>query len=1035
MAAENALKRALLNSGTGKRFSSMELVRPDPGMAAMISKLIPSDQPTNFNDKGKMEPTAPDVGSFRQVSSRVAESISDAETVMQILPDTELSAQVLISSILSPKDLITTELTYTAPEGLMAPEVATALISQIRQHFEQVYKIKDKLHAILKEALFKTGSYAVAVIPENSIDEVINSPRRISVEALRDHIRDDGSVRNLGILGPAIDRPRKERKVPGLSMEAFEHYDANTENTGRVTFEGILKEPVDDSYLTVVDNFSVLKLPQINQKIREERIADYLKLPTVTRNLARSGQMSEQVALESYATYIRRDLNKLNDRELQGVLYKHHQYTYQPIASLKTQEQLARRSVGNPLIVHLPSEAVIPVHVPGAPDQQVGFFVLIDADGNPVTRDGGIDHYSELSNRMNMNGSFPSAMMSKVKAESQGYNTMGLHEKMDYSVKAYSEMVESDLLARLRNGIYGNGVAIARREEVYRIMLARALAKQHTQILFVPIELMTYFAFQYNDNGTGKSLLDNLKIINSMRSMLTFANTMAGLRNSIGRTGVKLKLDEDDPDPRKTVESAIHEIIRTRAQYFPLGVNSPTDLTDYLQRAAYEIEYEGHPGLPQVGITFEQKQDQYVKPDTELEENLKKRSIMALGLSPDSIDATFQAEFATSLVANNILLAKRVMQYQDQFCPQLSDHCRKVAMNSEGLMQTLRQILFDKFDLLDPDQQDVQAGTAQAQAAVATKVQDKSNQDFKDAVTTAVKQKNAEDGQPYPTPEKPAETNIGTPDETAFVEPKRAAGKGIPLGDTGFGVAPEAPVHKVTAAQKEQIDDHRKLFIVEETLIQFIRGFEVQLPRPNSISLDNQMAALKVYSDALDVGLEAWISEKFFTQDQAGEVAGQTEAIVASIKSYFMRKWMSENGVLPELADLTTADEKGDPVLNLYDMQTTHLESLMKSLTKMMVKLTPVRNTANKVLEDTAAAAGGGGGGGDYGGGDEGGGDEGGGDEGGGGDVPDFDVGGSVGGEENPATGEGAETPAGGESTDAGETSNEEEEGGGDDNA
>lgn len=689
--AEDSFKKAIQAANSGQRFPVMSLVRNDPGMAAMLSKLVTDRETPRYDNAGNREPVLPNMGLFKTTSERTAQGIADAKTVMQILPDMELAASILVSSILSPKDMMTTELTYSIGEGLIAPDVSAAMIAKTKSYFEQVYKIDELLPDILRDVLFNTGSYAAAIIPENSIDEVINNNNRIGLEQLADAFNHDGSLKSLGLLGPVIkSHPTPMKSNVGLSMEAMNSYVPDTKVDGTITLESAFQLKVE-TFTSVTDNINLLKIPRINQKIREQRII----------NSIRSKALESFSPLASVATGSAN--RKLNDREITNILYKERQFSYKPITSLKTQEQLNRHTVGNPLVMHLPSESVIPVYVPGSPEVQVGFFVLIDEHGNPVSRAQNVDYYNELSNRLNSNGSFPSAMLNKVRGMMEGFDYRN-KESIDFTARAYGTMIEQDLLARLRNGIYGNGVALAKKEEVYRIMLARALAKQHTQLLFVPVELMTYFAFRFNEDGIGKSLMDDMKILNSLRSMLTFANVMASLRNSIGRTNVNVKLDETDPNPQKSIEIAMHEIMRSRQQYFPLGMNSPTDITDWLQRAGFEFTWEGHAGLPDVKIDFNEKNSNYVKPDSDLEESLRKRAIMAVGLSPETVDATFQAEFATSVVTNNILLSKRVMQIQGQFTPLLSEHLRKWMMNSENLVKELREILENNFDKLKPTQ-------------------------------------------------------------------------------------------------------------------------------------------------------------------------------------------------------------------------------------------------------------------------------------------------------------------------------------------
>lgn len=853
MPQNNAFGTAISLAGSGKRYPVMKLAKDNPELAAIISKLVsPEITPTYGND-GNRKPDVPNQAEFLGQSQRIGGNIADAKTVMQLLPDMELSAQILISSVLSPKDMTTTELTYVPPEDLLDPELAASLVSRLRTYFEQDYKIKPLLPKILRDMLFETGSYAVAVIPENSLDEMINTDSRLTMESLKDYFDEQGSVRPIGLLGPAIQE-KAERKRPGISMESIQNYKFDAGVSTEVTFKGsaISTEGFDDTYLTVIDNPAVLKVPALNQRIREARVMNALGVQ----------------AMESVNSA------RLNDRQVSGLVYKTREYGYRPVASMKTQEQLKRRTVGNPLINHFPSEAVITCHVPGSPEVHIGYYVMIDADGYAVTAAGNRDEYQQMSQRLSGagGGGFASSMLAKVQNGMDGFTLPG-QNPIDQSKRMFANMVEADLLGRLRNGVYGNGVALASNSELYTIMLARSLAKQHTQMLFIPVELMTYFAFRYDENGIGQSLLDGMKILNSLRAMLMFADVMAAVRNSIGRTEVKFKLDESDPDPRKAMEIMKHEIINSRKQAFPLGANSPTDLVDYLAKAGYEFTYEGHPGLPDINVDFSEKNTNYTKPDQDLAEYLRKAAIMSVGLTPENVDAGFQAEFATTIMTNNLLLTKRVMNIQEDFTPQLSDHLRKVAMNSEGLCADLINIINENFDKLDIEE--------------------------------------IVDGE-------------------------------------------------INEIQKEQA----RQFVCNKVLKDFLLNFEVTLPSPNSITLDNQLEAMKTYSEALDAGLEHWLNENFFTQDAAGEVANQVQTTVAIVKAQLMRNWMAENGVLPELSDLTTLSEDGTPNIHFGEGHDTHMAALAKAMGDLVQNLKPIRDASDARLNALGEDLQGGGGGG-----------------------------------------------------------------------
>lgn len=669
----------------GADVPALSLVRDDPQLAAMMSKLVTGRIKPMHDPRGNRKIDAPNLSEFQTTARRTMSAVEDSRLAMQLLPDLKLASQIVISAILSPKDMMTTELTFGAPENGLPAEINNLLNLETSKFFDEVYKIKDHLPKILYDVLFEVGSYTVAVLPESSVDEVINGQRRVSMEALSDQLDNDGNMQPMGLLGPSVpDTPTAVKKSTTFSLESFSDMPTRGGIDPYVNLKSLGNVPAVENHVVVTDNFNLLKVPTLNQRIREDRI-----MHAVGNNaLRRAG-----VGLESSMK------EKITEQGLASLIYKRPSTQYNPITMIKTQEQLSRRTVGNPLILHLPSEAVIPAYVPGCVEQQVGIFVLIDETGNPISKNNSPDYYNQLSNRLNSNSSFSSAMMQKV---NQGMNGMACtnQQKMDYAARIYADIIEKDLLSRLQNGVYGNGVALAKREEVYRLMLSRQLQAQFTQLLFIPAELVTYYAVAYNDDGIGKSMLQEQNIVNAARALLLFANTMAAVKNSIPRTDVKIKLDEDDPDPLKTIERAQHEILRTKSMSYPMGSMNPTDIVTNLAMANMEFAFEGHPSLPDVSIEFGEKSSQYAKPDTELETDLRRRSIMGFGLTPELIDNAYQPEHATTVNQNNIMLSKRTMQMQEQFTPMIEDNCHKVAMNSQFLVEKLTRILTNNVERL-----------------------------------------------------------------------------------------------------------------------------------------------------------------------------------------------------------------------------------------------------------------------------------------------------------------------------------------------
>jgi len=697
-----------LNSG--QRVPAMRLVKDNPKSAALVSKLVVDHRaPTQ---QKVLEPTGAGINAsgLRAIANEGMQSVNDSETVRQLLSDTDLAAQILVSVILSPQDMMGVEVGYQSnlTHWNVPHEVNTTMTNSVRDYLEEVYKIKPRLPTIVEDILFRRGSYPVAVLPENAIDDMIhNNGSELSNESLnefRKNLDNSGNIKSLSILGPLdAQMPQRSPAAPGgykagLGL-ALEHLitareDATWNTNISVEWfkddehEANRKDPqMFDTHISVTDNINLLKFPQFSTKLREVKMK---------KTLGKSTALSTESMIRRIDATANSPIGSSGN--ITGTHFHRQNQSQTIVKEIKGQDKLKRRSIGPPLEIHFPSESVIPVHVPNQPSKQIGFFVLLDAEGNPINRGQGVNHFRELGQSLT-NSSFASSMIqragsamndnSSVLSRSSGGATMG---------RMYGQMLERDLYQRLKNGSVGGNVSLAGSEEVYFLMLTRSLANQQTQVLYIPAEYMTYIALEYNTSGTGKSLLDNTKIIDSMQANLLVGTVMGALRNSVGRTHVDLKLDPDMPDPWKSIEVAMGEIIRVNGDGFPLGTINPLDIKDGLIRSQFEFGFSGHPKLPDMSVEFTEKNTNYNPPDQKLIDDLRKRRLMAFYLTPEMVDAASGADFATSVANNSTLLSKRAMGIQQELTPQLSAHVRKHISNCGDLIDELIEVIAGNYD-------------------------------------------------------------------------------------------------------------------------------------------------------------------------------------------------------------------------------------------------------------------------------------------------------------------------------------------------
>lgn len=690
------VKEIVRQSGKSRPASS---IVKNVEVAAMVSKLIrPREQPV-FNITDPNTAVSAANNGMDQISKTTMSRIEDNENTFKLFPDIELAAQILISSIVSPKDMISCELIYKTNESNFPPELTAQLLDVVKKEIEGEYELKDDAPTILRDALFKTGSYIKAIIPEAAVDQLINQNRTIATESLVEtKLFKDSSlneISNIGILGDPSSKPSSGvKRLIGESildqlhrpyqskLYLDEKFNSDIDEYKETINIASFKQSIVDN-IQITDNFQFLKMPRLLETMSQQRLSALVNDPFK--------KASRRIAIESFDN---QQKTKITPKELGLDIYKSKSGEYTPFVPISTPDGLVRRSVGKPLVLHIPSESTIPVYIPGTPSKHVGYFIIIDADGNPVTLDS-----TRYTNGQGLNGmlrtdqataSMAGLLTDKARSNLSGHEVTPILDRMS---EIYTDIVENDLLTRLSKGIYNKKLQLARNKEVYRIMLARALQNHFTQLIYVPSDYITYFAFDYHRNGVGKSYLDDLANITSLRAMVMFSKVMAKVKSSIATTAVHVELDPREVDPVKTIEMAKHFVARARQQYFPHGLNRVSDLTDWIQAAGIEITFSGHPKLPTTKFNFESKNIDHVEPDDTLDETFRHQTYMHFGLSPETVDSAAKADFATTIEHNSVLFSRRVMILSGIFSRHLSDFTQKVVRHDQSIHSKLIDIL------------------------------------------------------------------------------------------------------------------------------------------------------------------------------------------------------------------------------------------------------------------------------------------------------------------------------------------------------
>lgn len=680
------VKDIIPRRGQSNRQITSGMLGERPVTDPILSKLV-KDNYTGF--EGQQNSQGDDVKPFSAdyVGNAVwntAGNAADAKNLLENLPDLELVIQILVSSVISPNDVMNNDIIYSTNDNLLG-SMSDKLLEVIREYFKEDYKLDDELPEIVRRALATTGSYPYLILPENSIDDIINSNSKVSSESFRPLFDANGKLNSIGILGDTSNAGYSENTQDYLRRISVENFKPNqgTKDDAVMKEESLFK-------FSVTDNINALKIDRLIAKASTEAIELMYSSNMISK---KHNPSLESWGDDSGGGNLGRQLSDPIAGDYANNVIPNREFQNKTTVAVKTQSELTRKPSGHPLTIVLPSEAVIPVIKPSDPTDHVGYFIVNDATGNPLRMPTDSKFFSHLQMRFGTQTDMSKYLADKVNRNTNGEDMNTNPLTFDDAVLVYKDIIERNLNRRLLNGVIGHTAKLAGDSEIYALMLARAYQGLGTQFVFVPKSLLTYFAYDYNDYGIGRSILEKSKMIGSLRSSLLYGNVMTGLKNSITRRVIDITLDPKDPSPEKTVELLLHHAGYATRGETPFGHLDPNDIVTSLQNSGIMTKIKGHPGYPEVDVDVDFRQNNYTRIDTELDEMLKKWHHMMFGLTPETVELSMGPELATSVISNNVFHSKRVKILQDRTNEQLPEFIKSYTYNSSILMDRLVAIV------------------------------------------------------------------------------------------------------------------------------------------------------------------------------------------------------------------------------------------------------------------------------------------------------------------------------------------------------
>lgn len=598
---------------------------------------------------------------IQPLARRITAARLDAESIEALAPEVKKAKQIVIPSIMSPTDMRDGEISIQSTSTLVTDAQNEEISKILNDHFNKDQKLSTRLPIWIHESLYGAGSQPILVLPVTEIDTIINDPDAVllkttrSTESMSLDIK-AGLIDAKSIFGisdsvhigqkPIQDdlRPALEslittyiKTTPDLRVDLSYDFSKNWNSTTSKKISDFAKQAIEA--LNVVDNPDTIKIDRV-------------------RKSAKMKELKSRVA----------------------TIYKSQ--------SLITINSETKKSIGDPVIYELPPESVIPIFTPGTPSDHIGYFILLDEFGQPI-------HLSADGPVMDMTDNRQVTPVSLYKSFGFGDSSQSLKggqlrkEQTELMTGVYQTIVETHLKNRLKNSGFSN-IYIGASSSVYRCMFSRYLSLRKTKLLFVPRDLMTYICFRYNKDGTGRSKIEDIKFILSLKITVLVCRVMAAMNSSINRRKLTVNFTENMGDPVAFFQQLEKEAIDKSVMNFTYD---PTEITRTLAQRSLTIAAKGIPGAENYDISQEPNELKDVRPDDSLLEDLNNMLVLDLDVPPSAYNLLSDNEFSRSVATNNLFFSRIISGYQKTVCTNIARHAQIYTHMSETLKTKIRRIL------------------------------------------------------------------------------------------------------------------------------------------------------------------------------------------------------------------------------------------------------------------------------------------------------------------------------------------------------
>lgn len=636
-------------------------------------------------DNGGVTPTRSELTAI--AGSRIR-TVKNAERIFQALPELETIVTIAVSTLLSTKDLVTTTLTYECETDELPLELRALYLDVVRTFFNGEHELPSNLYNWMYDAYRSKGASPQMLVSDSGFDNMFKlgtsavGTESVASESIRKALASkfytqQGHLRSI----------KPEEKLVGLEAILRSGYTTDKPQVLDVDVSNVFKGDLATHKVHFTDNTNIVQLSQFQRRVAAEKAKSALdrNTPAFSYNGAvSSSNTPEDIASSMHTPHGAIDPNKLMGPKDLNPNYdrqtEQRQYNEVPMIDGSTLDH------NEPIRIPVPPECAMPVTIAGDVRDPIGFLCIIDGNGGMVNGKSTMYNDATFMNYLNNDG----MMDNSVNRAAMGLNesSIATPEIASRIVSRYAELAEDQMTRAISNALGGGDIALSITEDFGRVMFGRHLAKEYTQVLYVPAENMAYFATDFNEDGIGVSITERSFVISTVRMALLFATMQASILNSARNIQYDIELSPEDRNGQETIDKATSDIMNTYNRRLPTW-GSMEDTFSMATSAGIAINVTGNEYYASHKVSMSDTTPDYKLPDISYDENLLRRTCHIADVDPDLVLTPDQIEFASQIYSKSLLVTQKVAKKQLILAKPITRYCRTYTLASPKLRKQL----------------------------------------------------------------------------------------------------------------------------------------------------------------------------------------------------------------------------------------------------------------------------------------------------------------------------------------------------------